>query len=91
VNLPVFALGLGQFNEKAFRPLDKVLELANRIGIRLIIPLVNNFQWWSGVAEYAAFRGKSNSPDSRFLKIEFLSEAQMSRVEIRYGRILRRR
>jgi len=55
---PVYVLGPGEFNEEAFRALDHCLALAHKHGIRLIIPFVNNFQWWGGVAEYAAFRDK---------------------------------
>src|SRR3982750_2811762 len=31
----------GEFNEEAFRALDKVMEVANRVGIRVILPLVD--------------------------------------------------
>jgi mannan endo-1,4-beta-mannosidase len=34
------------------------LEVANRVGVRLIIPLVDNWKWWGGIAEYAAYRDK---------------------------------
>ncbi len=51
--------GPGKFNEKAFKALDKVLQIANEEGIRLIIPFVDNWWWWGGRAEYAAFRGKT--------------------------------
>ncbi|HMK38061.1 MAG TPA: hypothetical protein VK569_01895, partial [Bacteroidota bacterium] len=37
----------------------KVLELANQTGVRVIIPLVDNWWWWGGPKEYAAFRGKT--------------------------------
>ena len=50
--------GLGKFNEDAFRTLDKVLQIANEVGVRVIIPFVDNWKWWGGVGEYAAFRGK---------------------------------
>lgn len=50
--------GPGQFNEEAFKSLDMVLALANEYGIRLIFPLLNNWQWMGGVPNYAAFRGK---------------------------------
>ncbi len=50
--------GPGKFNEKAFRALDKVVQIANEEGVRLIIPFVDNWWWWGGCAEYAAFRGK---------------------------------
>ena len=53
-----YVVGPGQFSEKAFRALDMVLQVANEQGIRVIIPLVDNWWWWGGPAEYAAFRGK---------------------------------
>ena len=48
----------GVFNEEAFRALDKVMQIANEVGVRVIIPLVDNWWWWGGPAEYAAFRDK---------------------------------
>ena len=56
--IPRHVLGPGRFNEEAFRALDKVLEVANRTGVRVIIPFVDNWVWWGGIQEYAAFRGK---------------------------------
>jgi hypothetical protein len=56
---PRHVLGPGKFNEEAFRELDLVLQVANEQGVRLIIPLVDNWKWQGGRAEYAAFRGKS--------------------------------
>jgi hypothetical protein len=35
------------------------LKIANEQGVRLIIPLVDNWSWQGGRAEYAAWRGKS--------------------------------
>ena len=55
---PFYVTAPGQFNEEAFRTLDKLLELANRHGIRLIIPFVDQWKWWGGIGEYAAFRGR---------------------------------
>jgi len=49
----------GEFNEEAFRALDKVLEVANRVGVRVIIPLVDNWKWWGGAEQYAEYRNKS--------------------------------
>jgi mannan endo-1,4-beta-mannosidase len=57
--IPRHVLGPGVFNEEAFRALDKVLEVANETGVRVIIPLVDNWVWWGGIAEYAGFRGKA--------------------------------
>ncbi|WP_428304916.1 cellulase family glycosylhydrolase [Lacipirellula sp.] len=53
----VYVRGPGKFNEEAFQSLDRALEAANRQGVRLIIPLVDNWKWQGGIAEYAAFRG----------------------------------
>lgn len=50
--------GPGQFNEEAFRTLDKALQIANELGVRIIMPFVDNWRWWGGPREYAAFRGK---------------------------------
>ena len=52
-------LGPGKFNEEAFRSLDLILQVANEQGVRLIIPLVNNWIWQGGRGEYAGFRGKT--------------------------------
>lgn len=49
----------GEFNEDAFRALDKVLEVANRVGVRVIIPLVDNWKWWGGAEQYAEYHGKA--------------------------------
>lgn len=51
--------GPGKFNEDAFRALDKALQIADEVGVRVIIPFVDNWKWWGGVGEYAAFRGKA--------------------------------
>ena len=48
----------GEFNEEGLRALDKVIEIARRKGIRVIIPLVDQHKWWGGIGEYAAFRKK---------------------------------
>ncbi len=66
---PRHVLGPGKFNEEAFRELDLVLKIANEQGIRLIIPLVDNWKWQGGRAEYAGFRGKS--------KDDFWSDPQL--------------
>ena len=56
--VPKYVLGPGQFSEEAFLAYDKMLETANRTGIRIVAPLVDNWSWWGGVTEYAAFRKK---------------------------------
>jgi len=49
----------GKFNEEAFQNLDLVLSLANELGIRVIVPFINNWQWFGGVPNYADFRNKT--------------------------------
>ena len=44
--------------KKHLRALDKVLQIANEVGVRVIIPFVDNWWWWGGPKEYADFRGK---------------------------------
>ncbi len=57
-DLPRYILGPGQFNEEAFKTLDGVIAAAHRHHVRLIIPFVDQWSWWGGTAELAAFRGK---------------------------------
>jgi hypothetical protein len=57
-DLPRHVLGPGVFDEDAFRALDLVLARANALGIRIVIPFVDNWKWWGGKGEYAGFRGK---------------------------------
>lgn len=54
----VHVLAPGEFNEEAFRTLDLVLKVAAEKGVRVMIPLVDNWHWWGGVRQYEAFRGK---------------------------------
>lgn len=56
--IPRYILGPGQFNEEAFRVLDMALAVANQVGVRIIIPFVDNWSWMGGIAEYAGFRGQ---------------------------------
>jgi len=59
----------GVFNEDAFRTLDRVMQIANEVGVRVIIPFVDNWWWWGGPEEYAAFRNKT--------KDEFWTDPQL--------------
>jgi mannan endo-1,4-beta-mannosidase len=54
-----YVLDVDKYNEDAFRTFDLALKLANENGVRLIIPLVNNWKWQGGRGEYAGFRGKT--------------------------------
>ncbi len=57
--IPRHVLAPGKFDEPSFRALDEVIATANRTGVRLIIPLVDNWPWMGGRAEYARWRGKT--------------------------------
>ena len=57
-DLPRYVLAPGTFDETSFRTMDLALALANRYGVRVIVPLLNNWQWMGGRPQYAAFRGK---------------------------------
>ncbi|QGQ98357.1 hypothetical protein EHS13_27465 [Paenibacillus psychroresistens] len=59
----------GVFNEDVFKAFDKMLQLANQYGVRIIVPFVDQYQWQGGIAEYAAFRNKS--------KDQFWTDAQL--------------
>lgn len=50
----------GKFNEQAFAAMDLAIALAEEHGIRVVVPLVNNWQWMGGRPNYAAFRGKES-------------------------------
>ncbi len=53
--------GLRQYNEAAFRAYDTVLAEANKLGVRVIIPFIDNWWWWGGPKEFARFRGMKAS------------------------------
>ncbi len=57
-SIPRHVLRPGEFNEAAFLVFDKILQVANERGIKVIIPFVDQWPWFGGIAEYAAFRGK---------------------------------
>lgn len=60
-SIPKYVRALGKYNEAGFRTMDLALKLANEHGIRLIIPLINNWPWQGGREEFAAWRGKSKN------------------------------
>lgn len=54
-------MGIGQYNEDLFRDLDRAIELAGRYGVYLIIPFIDEWNWWGGVAEFSAMFGKTKA------------------------------
>lgn len=59
--VPRHVEGPGLLNEQQMISMDHALAAANRQGVRLIIPLVDQWWWVGGIAEHAAFRGLSSS------------------------------
>jgi len=59
-DVPRYVLGPGEFDENSFKTMDTVLAIANEVGVRLIIPLLNHAKWMGGVPQYSGFRGKAN-------------------------------
>lgn len=57
-DIPRYVTAPGEFNERAFQTMDTLLAIANDVGVRVIIPLLNNWQWQGGRPQYADFRGK---------------------------------
>jgi hypothetical protein len=60
-DVPTYLLAPGDLDEVSMEAMDRVLALANEIGVRLIVPLLNNWQWMGGRPQYAGFRGKDES------------------------------
>ena len=45
------------FNEQGFRVLDRILATANETGVRVVIPITNQYPWHGGFEDLAALRG----------------------------------
>jgi hypothetical protein len=90
---PRHVLGPGRFNEEAFRTLDLVLQVARETGVRVILPFVDNWNWWGGIAEYAGFRGRPREAfwtdpqirDDFKATIRHLVTRQNTLTGVRYG------
>ena len=48
-NIPRHVIGPAQFNDEAYKSLDMTLAIANRKGIRIISPFIDNARWWGGI------------------------------------------
>jgi hypothetical protein len=58
-NIPRHIIGPGKFDDEAYKSLDMTLAVANRKGIRIIFPFIDNAGWWGGIEACATFRGKT--------------------------------
>ncbi|MEO3863266.1 hypothetical protein [Acrocarpospora sp. B8E8] len=56
-SLPDGSVNPAAFNEEGFRILDRILATANEAGVRVVIPITNQFPWHGGYTDLAALRG----------------------------------
>lgn len=52
-------MGIGQYHEPLFVDLDHAIALAGMHDVRLIIPFIDEWDWFGGVAHFAALYGKT--------------------------------
>ncbi len=76
LDIPRHVLAPGKFDEASFRVFDEVLAAADHMGVRLIIPLVDNWPWMGGRAEYARWRGKH--PDDFWKDPQVIADFQQT-------------
>ncbi|ATX79326.1 hypothetical protein Ga0123461_0906 [Mariprofundus aestuarium] len=65
------ASGQIRYNEELFRDMDRGLAIAEAEGIRVIIPLVDNWAWFGGYAEWAALSGTGDFWNDTKAKSDF--------------------
>jgi hypothetical protein len=61
--------GPGHYDEDLFRDLDQLLDICRRHRIRVIIPFIDEWDWFGGIDQFARFRGKTGK--------EFYSDPQI--------------
>lgn len=54
---PVHVTGPGQYGEEAFESLDRVLALANKYDVKVIVPFIDTWEWWGGIPQFTAMYG----------------------------------
>ncbi|MDQ6981733.1 MAG: hypothetical protein Q9M08_01825 [Mariprofundus sp.] len=60
-----------RYNEELFRDMDRGLAIAATEGVRVIIPLVDNWAWFGGFAEWAALSGAQDFWNDAKAKSDF--------------------
>ena len=69
-NPAVIQYAPGQFNEEALRALDYVIYKANQFSIKLIIPLVNNWDDFGGMNQYVRWYAERFSVNEKLLNVD---------------------
>ena len=49
----------GVYSEEVFVAFDNLLALANQYGVRLIIPIIDNWSWHGGIEQFCGFYGEN--------------------------------
>jgi hypothetical protein len=52
-------LGVDNFGESQLIHLDNALALAAKYNVRVVIPFIDNWEWFGGIAAFSAFRAKT--------------------------------
>lgn len=52
-----------ELNERLFVALDRAIAIAGPLGVRIIIPFIDNWEWWGGTGAFASLHGHSNPAD----------------------------
>ncbi|ATX82280.1 hypothetical protein Ga0123462_1417 [Mariprofundus ferrinatatus] len=60
-----------RYNEELFKDVDRGLAIAAAEGVRVIIPLVDNWAWFGGFAEWAALAGTADFWNDAKARSEF--------------------
>jgi len=55
---PRHIMGARQYNEEVFRSMDTALAECNDLGVRLIVPFLDHWDWWGGLKNFSALRNK---------------------------------
>jgi|GEM_PF-741903 len=85
----------GVYDETVFRGLDYVLHRASELGLRVILPLVNNWGDYGGMDQYVAWSPTASSHDDFYTddstRVWYMSHAStvISRVNTINGRLYR--
>lgn len=51
--------GPGDYDEELLRDFDHMVALCHRYGVRLIVPFIDEWDWFGGIDEFAGFRSKT--------------------------------
>jgi endo-1,4-beta-mannosidase len=59
ISAPIINNGMPRLNEKAMQVYDRMIALADKHQLRLILPFIDHWEWWGGRKQLAAFYNES--------------------------------